>query len=478
MSRSGTETIARALLTASALLGCQSGELPAADLQTLRIPHGAVQSPDGEWLFVTNANLDAKEESSTLVMIDLDAVFTAIDRPADAGAALSESRPCRERDAVIECDVGAFIDPSRSLRLPSGAGTIVLDRPYDGEGPWRLLTASAIDPALSWIDVTPIKEGLTVECGQTVDQRCDEAHTLTRRFNRPDGDLLPPDGARLRLDDQGFRYAYLPHLFGGLSGDSPGRRGSWLTLIALDGRGGGPEIVDVEGRFYRPANQETSTYAGGYAVVSRPCDPADPSVISSECTAPYLLTSHRFWPGIREFSVLTASRTVQGRGDIGFAESNPAVVEDRPYTADLRFEDERGDRLLLVHNAPPAISRIDTRIDEANGRIKAETIATASLCDNPNILALWRPPVGESLALISCYGDDAIAAVSLGAFARVATIAVGDGPNELVVDDARRLLYVVETLGDAIAIVDLDSRSSRYLKVIARLAPRDRLESL
>lgn len=466
---------AAALTIALALPACSGGEPPAADLGTLRIPHGMVQSPDGAWLFVTNANLDAREDSSTLVAIDLEAALAAAEDPLDPEAPRSADRPCRLDDGVITCDVSAFIDPSRSVRLPSGAGTLVLDRPFADDGPWRLITASALDPALSWIDVRPAAGGLDVECGQGLDRRCDAAHTLTHRFNDPDAEALPTDAARLRLDDQGFRYAYLPHLLGGLQGDAPGRRGGTMTLIALDGRGGGPEIVDVEGRFFRPANQDTSTYAGGFAVASRPCDPAAPAEIADGCAAPYLLTTHRFWPGIREFTVADASRTVQSRGDIGLAASNPGVVEDRPYSGDLRFEDEAGERLLVVHTAPPSLSRIDSSLAE-DGGIRGVVSETIALCDNPNLLVIARPIAGEALAFVSCYGDDAIAVVGLGSFTRVATIAVGDGPNEMVVDDARQRLYVIETLGDAVAIVDLDNRSPDFLEVVVRLAAPARLE--
>ena len=88
-------------------------------------------------------------------------------------------------------------------------------------------------------------------------------------------------------------------------------------------------------------------------------------------------------------------------------------------------------------------------------------------------MAIDRPAIGERLALISCYSDDQVAVVGLGAFQVISTIEVDDGPNELVVDDARRRLYVVNTLASSIDIIELDRLSPDYLRVVARLGLRD-----
>ena len=73
------------------------------------------------------------------------------------------------------------------------------------------------------------------------------------------------------------------------------------------------------------------------------------------------------------------------------------------------------------------------------------------------------------MAFVSCYSDDEVAVVGLGSFTVVATIAVDDGPNELVVDAARRKLYVVHTLASTIGVIELDNTSPRHLQMIRRI---------
>ncbi len=66
-----------------------------------------------------------------------------------------------------------------------------------------------------------------------------------------------------------------------------------------------------------------------------------------------------------------------------------------------------------------------------------------------------------------------MAVVGLGAFQVIDTIEVDDGPNELIIDDARRRLYVVNTLASSIDIVELDRLSPDYLRVLARVGLRE-----
>jgi len=435
----------------------------------LRLPTGAALSPDGGWLFVANSDLDRRSGASTLLALDLAAVDASLQDPSPPGASFSADRRCRDsavQTGVVECDVEGFIDTSATISLPVGAGNIVVDRPFGADGISRLLIPSSVDATITWIDaeITPKGEGKTtleLRCGQDRNGACDEPHTLTHRFNDPESTRLPNDGVRLSLASGGYRYAYLPHL-----------TGSAMTLIDLSGDGG-PEISDIEGDFFNTDPYTETEYAGGFAVAQRPCDPAKPPTLSLECTRPALIGSHRFWPGIRQFTVATAADVLLGNNNRGFQESNPATAEDLPYMADLAFEDETGDRMLLVSTTPPALLRIDTRLDDG-GEPSLTAIDTVGLCRNPNILAVDHPPTGEALAYVSCYSDDQIAVVGLGSFRLVKTIDVGEGPNELVIDAERRRLYVVETLGHSVAMIDTDASSSRYLEVTARIGVADR----
>jgi hypothetical protein len=465
------ETAATATAALATLLACSSGEPTPPELQRLRLPTGALLTPDGAWLMVTNSNLDQREDASTLVAVDLKLLDEALQgTPLLRDDTPSAARPCRRTadgdPSPRECDTQWFIAREHAIRLPTGAGNIAFDRPSGVDGPLRLLIPSSIAQTVTWVDVVAMNDGLRLECGQLGDGDCDSDHVLEYLANRASEPRLPPDPARIFIDSGGFRYAYLPHLKGVRDGDSA------ITLIALDAEYG-PKITDIETGFYRSDPVNDNTFAGGFAVAQRACDPADPPAVTRGCTRPMLYTTHRFWPGLRLFSVFAGRDTIIPGEDQALFGVNPTKSEDRPFMADLAFEDPAtGERLLVVHTTPPSLSLVDTRLDEDKNPVNRQ-IATVSLCRNPNVMAIDRPAIGERLALISCYSDDQVAVVGLGAFQVISTIEVDDGPNELVVDDARRRLYVVNTLASSIDIIELDRLSPDYLRVVARLGLRD-----
>lgn len=456
-----------------ALATCGRGEPEPPDPQALRLPSGALLSPDGAWLFVTNSNLDLGVKSSNFVVLNLralDQAFAAA--PAEVDAELGAEAPCRVSEAmsketdegaleVVECDERYFIQREHSVRLTSGAGNIALDLPIGADGPWRLLIPSSLGGrAVTWVDVLREAGGIEVDCGQDAEGECDAAHRLLRLRNEPNGLVLPSDPARIAVDRGGYRFAYLPHLLG-----------ARMTLIALDAEYG-PKITDITDpseKFFRVEPYGKGTFAGGFAVAQRACDPGDAPPSTEGCTRPLLYASQRFWPGVRLFSVETGRDVLVRFGEHLFRGVNPLESGDRPFMGELEFIDpDIGDLLLAVHTTPPSLSLIDTSLD-ASGEPLNDSIDSVPLCHNPNLLAVHRPAQGEAMAFVSCFSDDEVAAVALGSFTVVATIPVDDGPNELVVDEARRKLYVVHTLASTIGVVELDSGSPRHLQMIRRI---------
>jgi hypothetical protein len=431
-----------------------------APVDALLLPTGLAQTPNGRWLLVSNGNWDRSRASSSLVAVDLDALTEGLASARAAGEALDAAHPCREhaQDDRLECDPKLLIDPDLGVRLPSGAGNIAIDRPGGELGALRLLVPTRLEPGLTWIDV--FGEGLgddgelRLDCGQAEDRFCDRVHRLTD---------VPPDPARVSVDELGFRYAYLPHLLG--------RR---LTLLSLDSERG-PEILDVEEEFFHEDELFDSGLGGGFAVVQRACDLDSGNVpaASLECVRPYLFASQRFWPGVRSFRVAPGLDVLVTGGEARLQGANVEAADPRPLTGGMAFEDpEQGERLLVVHTTPPALSRIDMSLDEdANPRL--ELLATVSLCGNPNLVSVHRPSldggVGPALALVSCYGSDQLAVVDLGVFIVVETIDLGDGPNELLIDDNRDWLFVANTAESSISIVDLGAGRPSYLRELATL---------
>ena len=75
---------------------CGRGEAEPADPLALRLPTGALLSPDGAWLFVANSNLDLAVKTSTLVALVLRALDRAFAvKPQPEGAVLGAAQPCR-----------------------------------------------------------------------------------------------------------------------------------------------------------------------------------------------------------------------------------------------------------------------------------------------------------------------------------------------------------------------------------------------
>lgn len=439
-----------------ALAGCAREPEPAP-LDRLDLPTGLAETPDGRWLLVTNGNWDRRYAGSSLVALDLDAIEQGLLAPHPIAASLDRDHPCRAHadDPRIECDPSLVIDESLGVRLPSGAGNPAIDRPSGPLGPVRLLIPTRLQPTLSWVDMqgpgfgADADANLRFDCGQNDERVCSPRFRIG----------VDDDPARLHVDDQGFRFAYLPHLLG--------RR---MTLLALDGEYG-PSVVDVELEFFRPDGLFDTGLGGGFAVIQRPCSVVDDNapIDSLDCTRPFLFASERFWWGLREFQVAAGLDVVVSGDERTVLGPNLEAAEPKPLLAGMAFEDpERGDRLLVVHTSPPALSRVDTSLDE-DGSPFVEVLDTVGLCGNPNLIVLHQPASGPRLALVSCYGDDALAVVDLGLFAVVQMLALGDGPNELLIDPAREWLLVANTVESSISVVELSTASPAYLSEIATL---------
>jgi len=404
-------------------------------------------------LFATNGNWDRQQVDSTLVAIDLDGLFAALARPGEAGDTSRSCRRVASGDPTLECDPAAFIDPRTTVRLATGAGNIAIDRPAGAEGPLRLLVPTRSPTSLTWIDVLPGGEGVTLDCGQTDAQRCDAEHEI----RSSDRERFPSEPGRVSVDDQGARFAYVPHLLGGA-----------LSLIALDGDRG-PELTDVEAEFFRPGPFEDEELLGGFSVAARPCDPLEPPEDSRDCGRPLLYSTHRYFPGLRQFLVAPGLDLILAGREIAMQTINPQVVEARPFLGDLVFEDATGDRLLVVQTTPPGLVRLDTSVGDEGDPVD-EVIGVVPLCANPNVVTVADAGPGvEALALVTCASEGRLAVIGLGSFRVLASVPVGEGAYDVVFDAERKQAYVSNTAEDTISIVSLDPRSPLRFREWARI---------
>jgi DNA-binding beta-propeller fold protein YncE len=85
------------------------------------------------------------------------------------------------------------------------------------------------------------------------------------------------------------------------------------------------------------------------------------------------------------------------------------------------------------------------------------------------VLALWQSEGSPELAFVSCYSDRRVSVVSLDTFSVTRTLTLGEGPNELLVDHARKRLYVGNVLEDSVSVVSLDNTNAAYLTEVATI---------
>jgi DNA-binding beta-propeller fold protein YncE len=450
---------ARAAVVAALLAGCGGGNKPDPDRAHLRQPTGLAISPDAGWLFVTNGNWDMVESAGTLMAIDLDAVHAALASSVGAPrSGLSRARPCRTiatDDPTIECDESMFIDSGRTVLVGDAVGNIAVDARSGEQGGLRLLVPQRRPPAVVWLDVFPGGDGVIVDCDQAENGVCAAEHAIS--IDPDSGATLPGDPARVVIDDQGFRFAYVPHLVGGS-----------LSLIDLDGKYG-PELTDREDEFYRE-DAFGDGVRGGFSVASMACDPVNPPRETEGCTRPFMYTTNRFLPALREFVVWPGLQLIAPGVDNDISPVGTEGMPPRPIMGDLAFEDpEDGHKLLVVQTTPGALARLDTSIDPETERPRNVVEATVPLCSNPNLVTVVRPEGEEALALVSCFSDGVLAVVGLSTFSVLGAVPVGAGANEIAVDVQRRQAYVANTRESTISIVSLDRRDPRFLTEWARL---------
>jgi DNA-binding beta-propeller fold protein YncE len=111
---------------------------------------------------------------------------------------------------------------------------------------------------------------------------------------------------------------------------------------------------------------------------------------------------------------------------------------------------------------------MDTSLGDDDSPVD-RTLNVVSLCDGPNVLAVHRPASGEALALVTCGTAQRLAVVELGSFRVVASVPVGVGAYEVVVDEERQQAYVSNPGEDTISIVSLEPGSPRRFTEWARI---------
>lgn len=429
------------------VVACARPSEPPAD--TPVEPTGLWPTPGGAFVAVTGGNWDGRFDVGAVWWIDAGAVAAAVAAADDAG-------PCTSGEAgePAVCDVRAFVREDLTRYVPTGAGIPDGREIGTATGLLRLYVPVRDPDGVVWIDLDRSRPGeVEVSCNADAGGRCGRDHLLA---TTPSGASLASDPVQVVVDPE-QPLAYVPHLLDGT-----------LTLLGLDPVSG-PRVEDVESSFFREDPNGELELAGGFAVAVRPCDPEAPSLASRDCTRPTAVASHRYWPGIRNFSVAPGLGALLPGSDRPTLAFDPSLLPARPLTGGVAYvPGTAGTRLLVVSTTPPGLSEIDTGLDET-GRPKDELRRTVPVCRNPNHLAVAYGPTGPAIAAVSCYADRQVALVALDTFDVVATVEVGAGPNHVVFDPDHGWLWVANTLDDSLTIIGADASQPGYLSAIARL---------
>lgn len=135
---------------------------------------------------------------------------------------------------------------------------------------------------------------------------------------------------------------------------------------------------------------------------------------------------------------------------------------------DIAFADARGDKLLIVQTNPGALLQLDTSLDDNGDPLDIPAGPPIELCAEPSRMKLYED-AGQRFALVSCFASALVYVVDLEAARVINQVVVGTGPHELVIDEAREVLYVANTLEASISVVDLSRRRPTRFEEIARL---------
>lgn len=254
-----------------------------------------------------------------------------------------------------------------------------------------------------------------------------------------------------------------------------------------------PMIVDMRQMFV-----SGETVGAGWGLAERPCVPGSaevPAVTTVpteyggepvECARPLVYGSSRtglyFARMVPDRVYPTPDQRCIGEGGVSgdegaiscdprlfFAGLAPAVgfeAGGAGQLGDIAFSRD-GRRLFAVQSSPGALLFIDTSVD-FRGETRDEPAGLVELCNGATRMALFEDGSTE-YAAVSCSTPNQVFIVDLSGFRVVANIATGLGPHAIVVDRARRLLYVGNTLDRTISVIDVASDRPTRFAEIARI---------
>ena len=421
----------------------------------LSFPTGLAVSPDGNALFVSNANSELRYDSGSIGVVDLTTVRSVIDAWLAAGAAPDKCSPDPDHAETLVCDEAQFFRREAAVRVGNFATDLTIqDFSAGGTTKLRVFVPTRGDPSIAWADY----DGDRLSCtnGSDVYALCDDAHRLASLNNNPDQAALLGEPFSVFADStRGF--AMVSHLATGA-----------VTLINAPADSSQVAIVDTLGVFIPTlSNGGASTIAG-----RTPTGPDDLVYVGAS-------SENR----LQTFTIakLDGAAAYLVPGPYFFLDSVGASAGNSTDTRAIRFS-STGDRLYVVNRAPPSLQVFDTSLSPTG--VPRNLLQGASdICREASTVAVLDPgsvahPVGERV-YVTCFQDGQVYVVDPTGLTHVEDIiTVGRGPYAAVAvasDMTHKQLFISNFLEDTIAVIDLSIDSPKRNRVVLRIGtPRSR----
>jgi DNA-binding beta-propeller fold protein YncE len=496
--RSAGRGLAGFLISGAAIACTASGADVQPPRDELAFPTGLKVSPDGNFLFVVNANSELRYDSGSLQVVDLVRLGSVIDpwlgylgKPTTdcesfvsglpAAAAMAVSPPdgiarldCKcdpNNTETLQCEEAYFINPAAGVRVGNFATALSLQNfSADQTTHLRLFVPTRGDPSVAWADF----DGTGLHCtpGSDPFALCDDAHRLTSLHSDPDLEAMPNEPFAVFSDvnpaapTHGF--AMVTHLASGA-----------VTLIDSPADPSRVQISDIlTGVFGDPS----TAIRGATSIAARAMPPSTAPPPAPGEAVPEVL------PEALYVSSNTSSRVqlfnIGMRADAAaYLLPSTFFLLDAVGTMSGSSGDSRaiqfsadGNRLYLVNRLPPSLQVYDTSLG-ATGTPSNRLLGSSDLCREGSALAVAGTGKDERV-YVTCFGDGQIYAVNPFGQSQVEDIiSVGRGPYAADVVPPQtspmspppRYLFVSNFLEDTIAVIDIAPNSPTRHRVVLRI---------
>jgi YVTN family beta-propeller protein len=447
--------------------------------------------PAGQWLYVVNSNSDLRFNAGTVVALNLskatqDRINDRAQGSSTAWGVCPNSIFVQPQNGpanfcchdyvdhqILNCDERAYVDPAATVRIGSFGGTMAVQRfTKDGQDVRRLFVSVRAEPSLTFIDVAPRADGISMSCtppGMPANSFCTDDHRI-KTGTAIDGTALKfqEEPHPMVLDDT-LKVLFVGHLGGVDQGRLVARGVSVIDVCSPDDPATPPRLASIL------ENALPGTGAIGVTDLARA---EGPTTKTSTLYASAELTSDIAELKFSEPEKVACGTKTAPR-DLTLAAGHrfpSAAFGSRG--ADLRgvVVDHGGERVFVLHRQysvrgefnPPSVVAINRRPD-AQGVPLDEPIGVVEVCNGPNRLLSHDAGQGARL-YVNCFENGQIYVIDPELLNVEDIIEVGTGPAELVFSDFDpTVAFVAGFANNNVSVLDLKPGSPTQNRVVQRL---------